>query len=97
MDALMGGQGLSKSFEEGYGPAEIKQEPVGYTPSFVRYRMLVFAGLVLGYSCYYITRNSFIYTAPVMVEAGVLTMTQVSVLSPQFRSMHSRVMTLLVC
>lgn len=78
MDALMGGDGLSKSFEEGYEPAGIKEQPQGYTPAFVRNRLLVFAGLVLGYSCYYITRNSFIYTAPVMVEAGVLNMTQVS-------------------
>jgi len=84
VDALMGGDGLAKSFEEGYEPAGIKDEPQGYTAAFVRNRLLVFAGLVLGYSCYYITRNSFIYTAPVMVEQGVLNMTQVGVLTSMF-------------
>ena len=70
-------QGVEKSFEEGYEPAGLKDEPKGYTKAFLFNRLLVFAGLVIGYACFYITRNSFIYTAPVMVDAGVITMTQV--------------------
>mmetsp|Transcript_5298 Transcript_5298/g.12909 ORF Transcript_5298/g.12909 Transcript_5298/m.12909 type:complete len:568 (-) Transcript_5298:203-1906(-) len=75
---------LSSSFEEGFEPADFKSEPQGYTRQFIANRLLVFAGLVLGYSCFYITRNSFIYTAPVMVDAGVINMTQVGVLTSMF-------------
>ena len=71
------GNAAQKSFEEGYEPAGFKNEPKGYTKAFLFNRLLVFAGLVVGYSCFYITRNSFIYTAPVMVDAGAITMTQV--------------------
>ncbi|GFH06600.1 MFS domain-containing protein [Haematococcus lacustris] len=41
-------------------------EPV-YSPDFVRRRLMVFFGIVIGYSSYYLTRNSLTYTAPVMV------------------------------
>eukprot|EP00951_Prasinocladus_malaysianus_P002836 scaffold20120_cov34-Prasinocladus_malaysianus.AAC.2 len=68
---------VTSSFEEGYEPAGIKDEPAGYKKAFVTKRLMVFAGLVIGYASFYITRNSFIYTAPVMVDAGVISMTQV--------------------
>lgn len=37
-------------------------------------RLLGFVGIVLGYSCYYLTRNSLTYTAPVMVADAALNM-----------------------
>ncbi|PRW61349.1 hexose phosphate transport isoform A [Chlorella sorokiniana] len=38
-----------------------------YPGDFVRRRLITFVGIVLGYSCFYLTRNSLTYTAPVMV------------------------------
>ena len=32
-------------------------------------RLLVFLGILLGYSCYYLTRNSMTYTAPVLIAS----------------------------
>ena len=45
-----------------------------YTAGFIRRRLLVFVGIVIGYSCYYLTRNSLTYTAPVMVATPALGM-----------------------
>uniref|UniRef100_A0A7R9V7P4 Major facilitator superfamily (MFS) profile domain-containing protein n=1 Tax=Chlamydomonas euryale TaxID=1486919 RepID=A0A7R9V7P4_9CHLO len=42
-------------------------KPLEYAPEFVRRRLLVFISIVVGYSSYYLTRNSLTYTAPVMV------------------------------
>lgn len=39
-----------------------------YPADFVRRRLITFVGIVLGYSCFYLTRNSLTYTAPVMVS-----------------------------
>eukprot|EP00746_Dinoflagellata_sp_MGD_P067670 gnl/MRDRNA2_/MRDRNA2_27936_c0_seq1.p1 gnl/MRDRNA2_/MRDRNA2_27936_c0~~gnl/MRDRNA2_/MRDRNA2_27936_c0_seq1.p1 ORF type:complete len:925 (+),score=216.79 gnl/MRDRNA2_/MRDRNA2_27936_c0_seq1:105-2879(+) len=41
-------------------------------PGFKAKRLLVFAFIVVGYSCYYITRNSLYFTAPVMVDQGIV-------------------------
>lgn len=41
-----------------------------YPGDFVRRRLITFVGIVLGYSCFYLTRNSLTYTAPVMVGWG---------------------------
>lgn len=51
-------------------PAAVKSlsELPAYPADFVRRRLLTFAGIVLGYSCFYLTRNSLTYTAPVMVR-----------------------------
>lgn len=87
------GTRLSKSFEEGHEPADYKSEPKGYTKEFIRKRLLIFAGLVAGYACFYITRNSFIYTAPVMVDAGVINMTQVQ--APAKRAPSTRLFHIL--
>ena len=43
-----------------------------YSPEFVRTRLITFAGIVLGYACFYLTRNSLTYTAPVMVADKAL-------------------------
>jgi sugar phosphate permease len=43
-----------------------------YSPEFVRTRLITFAGIVLGYACFYLTRNSLTYTAPVMVADEAL-------------------------
>lgn len=51
-------------------PAETTKavtEENAYPPAFVARRLLVFVGIVIGYSAYYLTRNSLTYTAPVMV------------------------------
>jgi OPA family sugar phosphate sensor protein UhpC-like MFS transporter len=53
-----------------------------YSGEFIRTRLMSFAGIVLGYSCFYLTRNSLTYTAPAMVADATLgiTMTDVRVL-----------------
>lgn len=46
--------------------------PTGRPPdspprAFLRQRLLVFGGILLGYASYYITRSSLTFTAPVMM------------------------------
>ena len=48
-------------------PASLSDLPA-YPPDFVRRRLITFVGIVLGYSCFYLTRNSLTYTAPAMVR-----------------------------
>ncbi len=43
-----------------------------YPNDFIFRRLVVFVGIVIGYSCYYLTRNSLTYTAPVMVADAAL-------------------------
>lgn len=50
-------------------PASLSELPA-YPADFLRRRWLTFIGIVLGYSCFYLTRNSLTYTAPVMVGAA---------------------------
>ena len=38
-----------------------------YSDSFLKVRIGVFLSILLGYSCYYLTRNSLTFTAPAMV------------------------------
>jgi len=38
-------------------------------PAFYRVRLFTFIGILVGYACYYLTRNSLTYTAPVMVAS----------------------------
>jgi hypothetical protein len=51
-----------------------------YPADFLRRRWITFLGIVLGYSCFYLTRNSLTYTAPAMVADKMLglSMTDVS-------------------
>jgi hypothetical protein len=60
-------------------PASLSDLPA-YPEQFVRRRLLTFVGIVLGYSCFYLTRNSLTYTAPAMVADPTLgiSMTDVS-------------------
>jgi len=60
-------------------------DPV-YSKDFVLRRLLVFASIVLGYSTYYLTRNSLTYTAPVMVADPKLAMdiTQIGAMTSIF-------------
>lgn len=46
--------------------------PVQYSKEFVRTRLITFAGIVLGYASFYLTRNSLTYTAPAMVADASL-------------------------
>ncbi|KAG2488806.1 hypothetical protein HYH03_012606 [Edaphochlamys debaryana] len=57
-----------------------------YSPQFVARRLFVFVGIVIGYSCYYLTRNSLTYTAPVMVADPSLHMdiTQIGAMTSIF-------------
>ena len=48
-------------------PADPNAAPLVYPAEFVRHRLFVFMAIVVGYSCFYLTRNSLTYTAPVMV------------------------------
>ncbi|CAD7694789.1 unnamed protein product [Ostreobium quekettii] len=49
-------------------------EVKNYSPEFLRRRIIVFAGIIIGYSCYYLTRNSLGFAAPVMVADKSLNM-----------------------
>eukprot|EP00879_Flechtneria_rotunda_P009282 GHRR01009717.1.p1 GENE.GHRR01009717.1~~GHRR01009717.1.p1 ORF type:complete len:467 (+),score=173.45 GHRR01009717.1:218-1618(+) len=57
-----------------------------YTTDFIRRRLLVFFAIVVGYSSYYLTRNSLTYTAPVMVADPTLGMdiTQIGAMTSIF-------------
>lgn len=46
---------------------------------FVRHRLGVFLSILLGYACYYLTRNSLTFTAPVMVATPELGLTITSI------------------
>ncbi|KAI8474856.1 MAG: hexose-phosphate transporter, major isoform [Monoraphidium minutum] len=61
-------------------------KPLEYPREFTMRRLLVFASIVLGYSCYYLTRNSLTYTAPVMVADPKLGMdiTQIGAMTSIF-------------
>eukprot|EP00803_Ostreobium_quekettii_P006103 evm.model.scf_363.4 EVM.evm.TU.scf_363.4 scf_363:31311-36976(+) len=45
-----------------------------YSREFLTRRFIVFAGIIVGYSCYYLTRNSLGFAAPVMVADKSLNM-----------------------
>lgn len=45
----------------------------------MRYRLTVFASILLGYASYYLTRNSLTFTAPVMVATPELGLTIASI------------------
>eukprot|EP00216_Chloropicon_sp_CCMP2111_P003922 CAMPEP_0198240332 /NCGR_PEP_ID=MMETSP1446-20131203/5482_1 /TAXON_ID=1461542 ORGANISM="Unidentified sp, Strain CCMP2111" /NCGR_SAMPLE_ID=MMETSP1446 /ASSEMBLY_ACC=CAM_ASM_001112 /LENGTH=494 /DNA_ID=CAMNT_0043923051 /DNA_START=55 /DNA_END=1539 /DNA_ORIENTATION=+ len=45
--------------------------PQKYPKSFYRVRIFTFVGILVGYACYYLTRNSLTYTAPVMVASDL--------------------------
>eukprot|EP00882_Tetradesmus_deserticola_P022026 GHRQ01023903.1.p2 GENE.GHRQ01023903.1~~GHRQ01023903.1.p2 ORF type:complete len:210 (+),score=77.76 GHRQ01023903.1:228-857(+) len=57
-----------------------------YSADFIRRRLVVFVSIVIGYSCYYLTRNSLTYTAPVMVADPKLAMdiTQIGAMTSIF-------------
>lgn len=52
--------------------SELSEAPVQYSKEFVRTRLITFAGIVLGYASFYLTRNSLTYTAPAMVADASL-------------------------
>lgn len=52
-------------------PASLSELPA-YPKDFVTRRLITFVSIVLGYSCFYLTRNSLTYTAPVMVADKTL-------------------------
>jgi len=55
------------------GPPDASFDPKKvYSKAFIASRLVTFAGIVLGYSCFYLTRNSLTYTAPVMVATPSL-------------------------
>ncbi|GBG00575.1 hypothetical protein Rsub_13356 [Raphidocelis subcapitata] len=43
-----------------------------YPPGFEARRLVVFGGMLAGYACYYLTRNSLTYSAPTMVADASL-------------------------
>jgi len=60
--------------------------PGNYSQAFIALRLVQFVSILLGYSCYYITRNCLQYTGPVMVatpDLGV-TMTTIGVITSIF-------------
>jgi len=67
-------------------PGDAKDAGPVYSADFIRRRLLVFFGIVIGYSSYYLTRNSLTYTAPVMVADPTLGMdiTQIGAMTSIF-------------
>eukprot|EP00879_Flechtneria_rotunda_P013225 GHRR01013810.1.p1 GENE.GHRR01013810.1~~GHRR01013810.1.p1 ORF type:complete len:450 (+),score=159.08 GHRR01013810.1:172-1521(+) len=55
-------------------PASVPAAAEGnnYSPEFVRRRLLVFVGIVIGYTTFYLTRGSLTYSAPAMVADSSL-------------------------
>eukprot|EP00877_Chromochloris_zofingiensis_P003701 jgi/Chrzof1/13331/Cz07g29050.t1 len=70
----------------GAAAVSASDEPNNYSAEFIRRRLLVFISIVIGYSCYYLTRNSLTYTAPVMVADPKLAMdiTQIGAMTSIF-------------
>lgn len=69
------------------GAAAASDAPTpAYSAEFIRRRLVVFISIVIGYSCYYLTRNSLTYTAPVMVADPKLAMdiTQIGAMTSIF-------------
>ncbi|KAK9864915.1 hypothetical protein WJX84_009121 [Apatococcus fuscideae] len=62
------------------------QDYGSYPKAFVTRRLVTFVGIVIGYACFYLTRNSLTYTAPVMVADPALKMdiTQVGTMTSIF-------------
>ncbi|GAB4816546.1 hypothetical protein N2152v2_003592 [Parachlorella kessleri] len=54
------------------GAPRSMQEAGPYPKDFLFRRWLTFAGIIVGYSCFYLTRNSLTYTAPAMVADPTL-------------------------
>uniref|UniRef100_A0A7S0IN39 Major facilitator superfamily (MFS) profile domain-containing protein n=1 Tax=Micromonas pusilla TaxID=38833 RepID=A0A7S0IN39_MICPS len=50
----------------------IDPETGGYSRSFLLVRVAVFFSILIGYACYYLTRNSLTFTAPAMVASPAL-------------------------
>eukprot|EP00854_Cymbomonas_tetramitiformis_P009797 gene9797-11605_t len=64
--------------------AEVDDQPgkvqlAGDVPGFTFRRLGIFACILFGYSCYYLTRNSLTFTAPVLVADAALGMDVVSI------------------
>eukprot|EP00198_Chlamydomonas_reinhardtii_P009859 XP_001699196.1 hexose-phosphate transporter, minor isoform [Chlamydomonas reinhardtii] len=84
--ASSGGADDKKDLPVPAGEAAAADAPVQYSADFIRRRLLVFIGIVIGYSSYYLTRNSLTYTAPVMVADASLHMdiTQIGAMTSIF-------------
>lgn len=72
-------ESTSASSSTAAGVSSLSELPE-YPADFIRRRWITFLGIVLGYSCFYLTRNSLTYTAPAMVADKMLglSMTDVS-------------------
>ena len=55
-----------------HAKATFDQEHGGYTRQFSLVRLTVFLSILVGYACYYLTRNSLTFTAPAMVATPSL-------------------------
>lgn len=68
-------EALAESENSGDGSAAAStntSESSSYTRDFLNARMVQFACILVGYSCYYLTRNSLTFAAPVMVADASL-------------------------
>ena len=55
----------SSSSEARFAGIKTLSDLPSYPKDFVLRRLVVFVGIVIGYACYYLTRNSLTYAAPV--------------------------------
>ena len=77
-----GGAGLTGAWGGGLPSGELTRHAYAPLPSlaqFLRHRVGVFLSILVGYACYYLTRNSLTFTAPVMVATPELGLTITSI------------------
>lgn len=82
-------ESTSASSSTAAGVSSLSELPE-YPADFIRRRWITFLGIVLGYSCFYLTRNSLTYTAPAMVADKMLglSMTDIGALTSIFPIMY---------
>ncbi|WIA10980.1 hypothetical protein OEZ85_011139 [Tetradesmus obliquus] len=60
-------------------PALSSQDALVHPPGFVLRRFIVFGGILLGYTCLYLNRGTLTFTAPVMVNDPLLSLTKTDI------------------
>jgi hypothetical protein len=64
---IKGESGSAQQVEEAEREEKDDTLLAGDVPGFSAKRLVIFACILVGYSCYYLTRNSLTFTAPVLV------------------------------
>lgn len=67
MQHIKGESGAAQKVEQAEREQKDDTLLAGDVPGFNAKRLVIFACILVGYSCYYLTRNSLTFTAPVLV------------------------------